>query len=30
MGSDGSVSLNLGNLVIPESQVASVAQPTSN
>jgi len=30
MAGDGSVSLNLGNLVIPESQVASVAQPTSN
>jgi flagellar basal-body rod modification protein FlgD len=30
MASDGSVSLNIGNLVIPESQVASVAQPTSN
>jgi flagellar basal-body rod modification protein FlgD len=27
MGSDGSVSLNVGNLVIPASQVASVAQP---
>lgn len=30
MASDGSVSLNIGNLVIPESQVASVAQPSSN
>ncbi len=30
MASDGSVSLNIGNLVIPETQVASVAQPTSN
>jgi len=30
MGSDGSVSLNIGNLVIPENQVASVAQPTTN
>src|ERR1700735_3498215 len=30
MASDGSVSLNIGNLVIPASQVASVAQPTSN
>jgi len=30
MGSNGSVSLNIGNLVIPESQVASVAQPTTN
>jgi flagellar basal-body rod modification protein FlgD len=27
MASDGSVSLNIGNLVIPASQVASVAQP---
>jgi flagellar basal-body rod modification protein FlgD len=30
MASNGSVSLNIGNLVIPETQVASVAQPTSN
>ncbi len=30
MASDGSVSLNIGNLVIHETQVASVAQPTSN
>jgi flagellar hook assembly protein FlgD len=30
MASDGSVSLNIGNLVIPETQVASVAQPSSN
>jgi flagellar basal-body rod modification protein FlgD len=30
MASDGSVSLNIGNLVIPENQVASVAQATSN
>jgi flagellar basal-body rod modification protein FlgD len=30
MAGDGSVSLNLGNLVISENQVASVAQPTSN
>jgi flagellar basal-body rod modification protein FlgD len=30
MASDGSVSLNIGNLVIPASQVASVAQPTSS
>jgi flagellar basal-body rod modification protein FlgD len=30
MASDGSVALNIGNLVIPENQVASVAQPTSN
>jgi len=30
MGSNGGVSLNLGNLVIPETQVASVAQPASN
>jgi flagellar basal-body rod modification protein FlgD len=30
MASDGSVSLNIGNLVISENQVASVAQPTSN
>jgi len=30
MASDGSVSLNIGNLVIPENQIASVAQPTSN
>jgi flagellar basal-body rod modification protein FlgD len=30
MGSNGTVSLNIGNLVIPETQVASVAQPTAN
>jgi flagellar basal-body rod modification protein FlgD len=30
MASNGSVSLNIGNLVIPETQVASVAQPSSN
>ena len=30
MTSNGSVSLNLGNLVISENQVASVAQPASN
>ena len=30
MASDGSVSLNIGNLVIPASQVASVAQSTSS
>ena len=30
MASDGSVSLNIGNLVIPASQIASVAQPTSS
>jgi flagellar basal-body rod modification protein FlgD len=30
MASNGGVSLNIGNLVIPETQVASVAQPTSN
>jgi flagellar hook assembly protein FlgD len=30
MASDGSVSLDIGNLVIPASQIASVAQPTSN
>jgi len=30
MASDGSVSLNIGNLVIPETQVASIAQPSSN
>jgi flagellar hook assembly protein FlgD len=30
MGSNGTVSLNIGNLVIPETQVASVAQPTTN
>lgn len=30
MASDGSVSLNIGNLVIPASQVASVAQPTTS
>jgi flagellar basal-body rod modification protein FlgD len=30
MASDGSVSLNIGNLVIPASQIASVAQATSS
>jgi|SRR5579872_623982 len=30
MASDGSVSLNIGNLVIPAAQVASVAQPTTS
>jgi len=30
LASDGSVSLNIGNLVIPANQVASVAQPTSS
>ncbi len=30
VGSNGSVSLNVGNLVVPESQITSVAQPTSN
>ncbi|MGO9264078.1 MAG: flagellar hook assembly protein FlgD [Candidatus Binataceae bacterium] len=30
VGSNGSVSLNVGNLVVPESQITSVAQPASN
>jgi flagellar basal-body rod modification protein FlgD len=30
MASDGSVSLNIGNLVIPASQIASVAQSTAS
>ena len=30
LGSGGSVSLNIGNLVVAESQITSVAQPTSN